>query len=113
GAVGVGLAVEGGPGDVEAARELPIGTPQPRLVDRLALGVAQQVSRLLLVPAALAEQCHLDEYLVSVIDDAVPARLFDEPYGDFPVEGGELASLAGEAEPGCGGAPRRRRRGGV
>src|SRR6266403_168002 len=98
----IALALERTHGDLEAAREPPIGTPQKVLIDHRTLGISQQVSGLLLVPTALAEQGHFDEYPVSVIDDAVPDRLVGEPRGDFLMQGGQLAGLARESEPGCG-----------
>src|SRR4029450_2778417 len=65
------------------------------------LRTAQQVGSLLLIPTALAEQRHLDEYPVGVVDDVVPTRLLGEPSPDLPIQGGQLAGLAGESEPGC------------
>src|SRR5262249_57420660 len=96
----VALALERAHGDLEAAREPPIGTPQAVLVDRLALGIAQQVSRFLLVPAALAEQCHLGEYLGCVIAHAVPAGPLRRTHPRLPGERPELARLAREPRPG-------------
>src|SRR4029434_3721854 len=95
----VALALERTHGDLEAACESPIGTLQEALIERLTLGTSQQVSSLLLIPTALAEQGHIDEYPVRVIDDAVTARLVGEPRGDFLIQGGELVSLVGGSEP--------------
>src|SRR4030095_695071 len=81
----VALALERTHGDLEAACESPIGTLQEALIERLTLGTAQQVSSLLLIPTALAEQGHIDEYPVRVIDDAVTARLVGAPPADIPI----------------------------
>src|SRR5437867_3561031 len=97
----VPLALERTHGDLEAAREAPIGTSQEALIDRLTFGITQKVSRPLSIPTALAEQGDLDEYPVGMIDDAVAARLAREPRGDFLIQAGELASLARKSEPNC------------
>ena len=65
-----------------------------------------------MIPTALAEQGQFDEYPVGMIDDAVPAHLVGEPRGDFLIQGGELASLAGGSKPGCICSSLERRGGG-
>src|SRR5207245_3833713 len=60
----IAFALERTHSDLEAAREPPIGTPQKILIGRVTLDTTQQVSSLLLVPTALAEQGHFDEYAI-------------------------------------------------